>query len=142
MQSRSLSTSLSSRTSSLSSPPEINSTDRMAEVLSAASSLEERLPSQENNAESLDDQETGSDTIPRSLPEPEPERPLLAVVPKDVDPTKFKLAYGRRAIPKLVGFSLYRLFKHSGKAHSTDQKDLGALGRSPLLPSAGPRLSL
>ena len=57
----------------------------------------------------LNDEEDSSinddSTVPRTLPsepEPEPERPLLAAVPKDVDPTKFKLAYGRRAVPKLV----------------------------------------
>ena len=30
------------------------------------------------------------------------ERPLLSSVPKNVDPTKFRLAYGRQGIPQLV----------------------------------------
>ena len=30
------------------------------------------------------------------------ERPHLSTVPRDVDATKFRLAYGRQGIPKLV----------------------------------------
>lgn len=74
----------------------------MAEVM--AVSMDELHPSSSSTPQNTDQDSFSSDdsrTLP-SEPEPEPERPLLAAVPKGVDPTKFKLAYGRRAIPKLV----------------------------------------
>jgi len=36
---------------------------------------------------------------------PPQQQPLLSAVPKDVDPTKFRLAYGRQGIPQLVRFT-------------------------------------
>jgi hypothetical protein len=75
----------------------------MAEVM--ALSADELRPSSAPLNDEEDSFTNDDSTVPRTLPsepEPEPERPLLAAIPKDVDPTKFRLAYGRRAIPKLV----------------------------------------
>ena len=43
-----------------------------------------------------------TETIKDDLTPNEPIPELISTVPADVDPTKFRLAYGRRGIPKMV----------------------------------------